>query len=129
MVRIPAVGRWRDAESVLTQFGGWFADTTQAPHGPGCAYARRSAGRLYTPCTHLPNEVGRSEGNLMKKVLVVLALLLVPGIALAVPTITFDTTPGGAGGTLIYGGAGGPLVGTGIVFVDILGTDTPAEQW
>ncbi len=64
----------------------------------------------------------------MKKVLVVLALLLVPGIALAVPTITFDTTPGGAGGTLTYDGAGGPLVGTGIVFVDILGVDTPANS-
>ena len=64
----------------------------------------------------------------MKKVLVVLALLLVPGIALAVPTITFDTTPGGAGGTLTYDGLGGPLVGTGIVFVDILGVDTPLNS-
>ncbi len=57
----------------------------------------------------------------MKKVLVVLALLLVPGIALALPTITFDTTPGGAGGSLTYDGLDGPLVGTGIVFVEIVG--------
>ena len=25
------------AESVLAQFGGWFGDTTQAPHGLGLA--------------------------------------------------------------------------------------------
>ncbi len=75
----------------------------------------------------LPNDVGRWEGSPMK-VLVVLALLLVPGIALALPKITFDTTPGGAGGTLVYGGAGGPLVGAGIVFVEIQGTDTPLNN-
>ena len=64
----------------------------------------------------------------MKKVLAVLALLLVPGIALAVPAITLDTTPGGAGGTLTDDGLGGPLVGTGVVFVEIQGTDTPANN-
>jgi PEP-CTERM motif len=64
----------------------------------------------------------------MKKVLVVLALLLVPGIALALPTIHFDTTPNGAGGTLTYNGAGGPLVGTNIQFVVIQGVDTPLNN-
>ena len=64
----------------------------------------------------------------MRKVLVVLALLLVPSIALAMPTITFDTTPGGAGGTLTDDGVGGPLVATGIEFVDIEGVDTPANN-
>ena len=68
MGKIQQVGRWPDAESVLTQFGGWFADTTQAPHGPGLAYARRSAGRLSTPCTHLSHDVmGRLEGNPIKR--------------------------------------------------------------
>ena len=39
--------------------------------------------------------------------------------------ISFDTTPGGAGGTLTYDGAGGPAVGAGIVFVDVEGINTP----
>ena len=102
-----AVARGRNAESAAHPARRRVRRHTLAPHGPGWRSARRSAGHCYTPCTHLPNEVGRSEGSLMKKVLVVLAFLLVPGIALAVPTITFDTTPGGAGGTLVYGGAGG----------------------
>jgi hypothetical protein len=72
--------------------------------------------------------MGRSEGNLLQKVLVVLALLLVPGIALAVPAITLDTTPGGAGGTVSADGLGGPLVGTDVVFVEIPGTDTPTSN-
>jgi hypothetical protein len=63
----------------------------------------------------------------MKKALATLALLLlVPSAALAVPTLTFDTTPGGAGGTLTYDGAGGAAIGDGIVFVDIASNgDTP----
>lgn len=64
----------------------------------------------------------------MKKVLVALALLFVPGIALAMPTITFDTTPGGAGGPLTYDDVGGPLVATGIEFVNTEGVDTPATN-
>ena len=64
----------------------------------------------------------------MKKMLVVLALLLAPSMALAVPTIVFDTTPGGAGGSLTYDGAGGPLVGADIVFVEIQGDGTPLNN-
>jgi hypothetical protein len=53
-------------------------------------------------------------------------LLLVPTVALAIPTIAFDTTPGGAGGTLTYDGAGGPAIGSGIVFVNLASNaDTP----
>jgi hypothetical protein len=37
----------RDAESVLTQLGGWFADTTQAPHSPG-----RTPGGVLGDSTH-----------------------------------------------------------------------------
>ena len=56
----------------------------------------------------------------MKKALATVALLLlVPSAALALPTIAFDTTPGGAGGTLTYDGAGGPAIGTDIVFVNL----------
>jgi hypothetical protein len=39
--------------------------------------------------------------------------------------IAFDTIPGGAGGTLTYDGAGGPAIGTGIKFVDLVGVETP----
>ena len=39
--------------------------------------------------------------------------------------ISFDTTPGGAGGTITYAGGPAPAVGTGIVFVDIVGIETP----
>ena len=62
----------------------------------------------------------------MKKLLGFLTgLLFLPSLALALPSLIFDTTPGGAGGTLTYDGAGGPAIGTGIVFVDIQGIDTP----
>jgi len=60
----------------------------------------------------------------MKK-LITLLILLLPGAAMALPTIVFDTVPGGAGGTIVYGGAGGPAVGTNIQFVDIVGIDSP----
>jgi hypothetical protein len=56
----------------------------------------------------------------MKKALATLALLLVmPSAALAIPTLAFDTTPGGAGGSLTYDGAGGPAIGADIVFVNL----------
>jgi hypothetical protein len=53
--------------------------------------------------------------------------LLLPSLAVAIPAIVFDTNPGGAGGTLIYDGAGGPAIGTDIVFVNLSGVDTPAN--
>jgi hypothetical protein len=58
------------------------------------------------------------------------ALGLVAVLTLPVETrveggsLVFDTTPGGAGGTLNYDGAGGPAIGTDIVFVNIQGNDT-----
>jgi hypothetical protein len=58
---------------------------------------------------------------------VLTGLLLLPSVALAIPSIVFDTVPGGAGGTLTYDGAGGPAIGTGIVFVNLSGVDTPAN--
>lgn len=61
----------------------------------------------------------------MKKILAILALALLPSVALALPSIVFDTTPGGAGGTLTYDGAGGPAIGTNIKFVDLVGVDSP----
>ena len=60
----------------------------------------------------------------MKRILVVLALLLVPGMALAAARLTFDN-PTQDGGTLSYDGVGGPLVGTDIVFQQVIGVDTP----
>jgi hypothetical protein len=71
--------------------------------------------------------MGRSEGNLMKRVLVVLALLLVPGIALASAQINFDN-PTVDGGTLTYNGAGGPVVGADIIFQQVIGVDTPLNS-
>jgi len=62
----------------------------------------------------------------MKRVLVVLALLLVPGMALAAAKLTFDN-PTVDGGTLTYDGVGGPLVGTDIIFQQVIGVDTPAN--
>lgn len=63
----------------------------------------------------------------MKKVLVVLALLLVPGIALADPVLTFDN-PTVDGGTLTYNGAGGPAVGTDVIFQQVIGVGTPLNS-
>jgi hypothetical protein len=54
-------------------------------------------------------------------------LFLLPSTALAIPSIVIDTNPGGAGGTLTYDGAGGPAIGTDIVFVNLSGVDTPAN--
>ena len=65
----------------------------------------------------------------MKRGLGLLAgLLLLPASAFAVPTLVFDTVPGGAGGTMTYDGAGGPLIATNIAFVEIMGVDTPANS-
>ena len=61
----------------------------------------------------------------MRKLFLALTLVALATTAQAIPSIIFDTTPGGAGGTLTYDGLGGPAVGTGIVFVDIQGVDTP----
>ena len=63
----------------------------------------------------------------MKKVLVVLALLLVPGIALASAQINFDN-PTVDGGTLTYNGAGGPVVGADIIFQQVIGVDAPLNS-
>ena len=63
----------------------------------------------------------------MKRVLVVLALLLVPGLALAAAQINFDN-PTVDGGTLTYNGAGGPVVGADIIFQQVIGVDTPLNS-
>jgi hypothetical protein len=55
-------------------------------------------------------------------------LLLLPSTALAIPSIVIDTNPGGGGGTLTYDGAGGPAIGTDIVFVNLSGVDTPLNN-
>lgn len=66
----------------------------------------------------------------MKKLLGLLAaaVLLCAPPAFALPSIIFDTTPGGAGGSLDYDGTGGGAVGTDIVFVNITGQDTPLNS-
>jgi hypothetical protein len=63
----------------------------------------------------------------MKRVLVVLALLLVPGIALAAAQLSFDN-PTQDGGTLSYNGAGGPVVANDVVFLQVIGVDTPLHN-
>ena len=63
----------------------------------------------------------------MKRVLVVLALLLVPGIALAAAQLTFDN-PTVDGGTLTYNGAAGPVVATDVIFQQVIGVDTPLNS-
>ena len=63
----------------------------------------------------------------MKRVLVVLALLLVPGIALAAAQINFDN-PTVDGGTLTYNGAGGPVVATDVIFQQVIGVGTPLNS-
>jgi PEP-CTERM putative exosortase interaction domain len=59
--------------------------------------------------------------------LTILALACAPGIASAA-AIVFDTVPNGAGGTVTYDGVGGPAIGTGIAFVDIVGVGTPQNS-
>jgi hypothetical protein len=63
----------------------------------------------------------------MKKVLVVLALLLVPGIALAAAQLSFDN-PTVDGGTVTYNGAGGPVVGNDVIFQQVIGVGTPLNS-
>jgi hypothetical protein len=63
----------------------------------------------------------------MKKVLVVLALLLVPGIALAAAQLTFDN-PTVDGGTVTYNGTGGPVVGSNVIFQQVIGVGTPLNS-
>jgi hypothetical protein len=48
-------------------------------------------------------------------------------MALAAAKLTFDN-PTVDGGTISYDGAGGPLVGTDIVFQQVIGVDTPANS-
>jgi hypothetical protein len=60
--------------------------------------------------------------------MVALGLMALPSVALAVPAIVLDTVPGGAGGTMTYDGVGGPLIANDILFVEIMGTDTPANS-
>jgi hypothetical protein len=56
---------------------------------------------------------------------ILVGLLLLPSLAGAIPAIVFDTVPAGAGGTLTYAGAGGPLIAADIRFVEIAGDQTP----
>lgn len=64
----------------------------------------------------------------MKRWVIAVVIALFPVITEAVPTLVFDTVPGGAGGTMTYDGAGGPLIGDNIAFVEIMGVDTPLNS-
>jgi hypothetical protein len=46
------------------------------------------------------------------------------GQAAAVPTLSFDN-PTVDGGTISYGGAGGPVTATGVIFQQVIGVETP----
>jgi hypothetical protein len=61
------------------------------------------------------------------RVLVMGLVLALPMSAGAEPILKFDD-PDGPGGTVSYDGAGGPAVGTDIMFQSILGLDTPAND-
>jgi len=63
----------------------------------------------------------------MKRVLVVLALLLVPGIALAAPQINFDN-PTLDGGTVSYDGLGGAVIANDVIFQQVIGVGTPLNN-
>jgi hypothetical protein len=63
----------------------------------------------------------------MKKVLVVLALLLVPGMAFAALELNFDN-PTVDGGTVTYDGLGGAVIGTDVIFQQVIGVDTPLNS-
>jgi PEP-CTERM motif-containing protein len=62
------------------------------------------------------------------KILLALMLALLPIAALAGPTLSFDTVPGGAGGFITYDGVGGPAIGSAIKFVDLVGQETPLHN-
>jgi hypothetical protein len=61
----------------------------------------------------------------MKRVLVILALLLVPGIALA-QQINFDN-PTVDGGTISYNGTGGAFIAEDVIFQQVIGVGTPLQ--
>ena len=63
----------------------------------------------------------------MKRVLVVLALLLVPGMALAAPQLNFDN-PTLDGGTISYDGLGGTVVANDVIFQQVIGVNTPLNS-
>ena len=63
-----------------------------------------------------------------KRLGILAGLLLLPSVALAIPSIVFDTTRAGPGGTLTYDGAGGPAIATDVVFVNIQGNETPLNS-
>ena len=48
------------------------------------------------------------------------------GLAAAVPALSFDN-PTVDGGSVIYGGAGGPVTATDVIFQELIGVDTPAN--
>ena len=58
--------------------------------------------------------------------LVLVFSLPLAGPAQAMPILDFDQV--GGGGTLQYDGAGGPMIGTAIVFETLLGTGTPLND-
>jgi hypothetical protein len=52
---------------------------------------------------------------------------LLPSVSSAAATLSFDN-PTVDGGTLTYDGAGGPTVGTNIIFQQVIGVDTPLHS-
>jgi hypothetical protein len=86
---------------------------------------------MWVACT--PGELemaifSTGRDTMKSRVLAVLAgLFLLPSVALAIPSIVFDTVPGGAGGTMTYDGAGGALIANDIVFVNLSGVESPAN--
>jgi len=65
----------------------------------------------------------------MKRLVSLLALALsLSATPAPAAVISFDSTPGGAGGTITYDGAGGPAIGSGIGFVNVTGVDTPLNN-
>jgi hypothetical protein len=70
------------------------------------------------------HEMGQEDPMRKRTVLVLVALLVgVASIPAQAATITFA---GGPGGTVVYGGAGGPLTGTAIDISFITGADVPS---
>ena len=58
--------------------------------------------------------------------LIVFALAMLPVAAQAAPILSFDN-PTSDGGTVVYDGAGGPLVATNVIFEQVIGVGTPAN--
>lgn len=63
----------------------------------------------------------------MKTLVALLALVLLPTVALAAPTLTFDN-PTLDGGTVSYNGTGGALVASDVIFQLVIGVDTPLNS-